>query len=80
MIKFYQNLRAGVSVAVSLNQAQCWLRDVTKIQLEEWIAEHQLRLDLTLKMQLRRLSYQKPDGFQPFQSPFYWAAFCAIGY
>ncbi|MHC0067158.1 CHAT domain-containing protein [Nostoc sp. UIC 10890] len=79
MIKFYQNLHTNVSVAVSLNQAQLWLRDVTKIQLEDWITKHQLRLDLTLRMQLRRLSYQKPDGFQPFQSPFYWAAFCAIG-
>lgn len=79
MIKFYQNLLTNVSVAVSLNQAQQWLRNLTKIQLEEWIAEHQSRLDLTLRMQLRRLFYQKPDGFQPFQSPFYWAAFCAIG-
>ena len=79
MIKFYQNLYTNVSVAVSLNQAQLWLRDVTKIQLEDWITKHQLRLNLTLRMQLRRLSYQKPDGFQPFQSPFYWAAFCSVG-
>ncbi|MBE8970165.1 CHAT domain-containing protein [Nostocales cyanobacterium LEGE 12452] len=79
MIKFYQNLHIGVSVAVSLNQARCWLRDVTKIQLEEWIAKHQLKLDLTLKMQLRRRFQNMPDNAQPFQSPFYWAAFCAIG-
>ncbi|MEH2093483.1 CHAT domain-containing protein [Nostoc sp.] len=79
MVKFYQNLGAGVSVAVSLNQAQLWLRDVTKIHLEEWIAEHQLRLDLTLKMQLRRRFQNMPDDARSFQSPFYWAAFCAIG-
>lgn len=79
MIKFYQNLRKDVSVAVALNQAQQWLRNATKIQLEEWIGEHQLRLDFTLRMHLRRLFYEKPDDFQPFQSPFYWAAFCAIG-
>ncbi|NJN13919.1 MAG: CHAT domain-containing protein, partial [Richelia sp. RM1_1_1] len=79
MIKFYQNLHTGVLVAVSLNQAQQWLRDVTKIQLEDWIIKHQLKLDFTLRMQLRRLFYQKSDSFQPFKSPFYWAAFCAIG-
>ena len=79
MIKFYQKLRTNVSVAISLNQAQQWLRDVTKIQLEEWITKHQLNLNSTLRMQQRRLFYQKPDDFQPFQSPFYWAAFCAIG-
>ncbi|WP_353932201.1 CHAT domain-containing tetratricopeptide repeat protein [Okeanomitos corallinicola TIOX110] len=79
MVKFYQNLGAGVSVAVSLNQAQLWLRDVTKIHLEEWITEHQLKLDFTLRMQLRRRFQNMPDDAQPFQSPFYWAAFCAIG-
>lgn len=78
MIKFYQNLRAGVSVAVSLNQAQQWLRNVTKIQLEEWITEHQLKLDFTLRMQLRRRFQNMPDNAQPFESSFYWAAFCAI--
>ncbi|MUG92908.1 CHAT domain-containing protein [Scytonema sp. UIC 10036] len=78
MIKFYQNLYTDVSVAVSLNQAQCWLRDVTKIQLEEWIAEYELKLDSTLRMQLNR-RFQNMLDAQPFQSPFYWAAFCAIG-
>jgi CHAT domain-containing protein len=73
MIRFYQNLHEGLSVAISLNQAQIWLRNVTKIQLEEWIAKHQLKLDLTLRMRLRRLD------FEPFKSPFYWAAFFAIG-
>lgn len=79
MIKFYQDLCAGVSVAISLNQAQRWLRNVTKIQLEEWIAEHQLRLDFTLRMQLRRRFQNMPDDARPFQSAFYWGAFCAIG-
>ncbi|OCQ93503.1 hypothetical protein BCD64_01000 [Nostoc sp. MBR 210] len=78
MIKFYQNLRAGVSVAVSLNQAQCWLRDITKTQLERWIAEHKLRLDSTLNMRIRRWFHKIP-GEKPFHSPFYWAGFCAIG-
>ncbi len=79
MIKFYQNLCTHVSVAVTSNQAQQWLRNLTKIHLEEWIAEHQSRLDFTLRMQLRRRFHNLPDNTQVFESPFYWAAFCAIG-
>jgi hypothetical protein len=56
---------------VSLNQAQQWLRNVTKIHLEHCIAEHQLKLDFTLRMQLRRLFHNLPDDSQPFESPFY---------
>lgn len=79
MIRFYQNIRAGVSVAVGLNQAQQWLRNMTKIQLKEWITVHHSRLDFTLRMQLRRRFHNMPDNARPFHSPFYWAAFCAIG-
>jgi CHAT domain-containing protein len=37
MIKFYQNLQIGLTIAVALNQAQLWLRDITKIELEQLI-------------------------------------------
>jgi hypothetical protein len=43
MIQFYQNLKSGSTVAVALNQAQTWLRDATKEQLEQWTS--QLSLD-----------------------------------
>ncbi|MEC4816500.1 MAG: CHAT domain-containing protein [Scytonema sp. PMC 1069.18] len=33
MIKFYQNLQMGLSVAVALNQSQFWLRDITGAEL-----------------------------------------------
>ena len=39
MIKFYQNLQTGVSIAKALNNAQCWLRDVTKAELQKWTQE-----------------------------------------
>lgn len=78
MIKFYENLQSQHSVSVALNQAQCWLRDLTKIKLEEWITEHQLKLDSTLRMQVRRRFYNMPDDAHPFQLPFYWAPFCAV--
>jgi CHAT domain-containing protein len=74
--KFYQNLQQGSSVAVALNQAQRWLRDGTGDELQQWMEEQQLPLNPTLKISLARRFRQNR---QPFQSPFYWAAFCPIG-
>jgi CHAT domain-containing protein len=79
MIKFYQNLRTVLSVAVALNQAQIWLRNISKKELQIWIAENQIQMDATLSMNLRRRLNNILDEDQPFQSPFHWAAFCAIG-
>lgn len=79
MIKFYQNLRAVLSVAVALNQAQFWLRNISKKELQIWIASNQIQLDATLMMSLRRRLNNILDDEKPFQSPFHWAAFCAIG-
>jgi CHAT domain-containing protein len=36
MIKFYQNLQETDSVAIALNQAQRWLRQITKAELLAW--------------------------------------------
>ncbi|NEP28718.1 CHAT domain-containing protein, partial [Moorena sp. SIO3I6] len=85
MIKFYQNLsqfptRETGEVAVALNQAQTWLREVTKEALEEW-TNHLNLLSLTSTQKvdwLLRFKKMKPKE-QPFKSPYYWAAFCAIG-
>lgn len=80
MINFYQNLDRGNSVAVALNQAQTWLRDVTKIELQQWIDKgSKLPLNPTVNMSLRRRLHKLPDDACPFQDPYYWAAFCAIG-
>ncbi|MEH1976090.1 MAG: tetratricopeptide repeat protein [Nostoc sp.] len=73
----YPNLEAG-SVAIALNQAQLWLKNLTKRDLEKWIEEKQLPLDPTMRMNLRRRLYKLEDDAKPFKSPFYWAAFCAI--
>ncbi|MBE8970170.1 CHAT domain-containing protein [Nostocales cyanobacterium LEGE 12452] len=78
MIRFYQNLQKGLPVALALNQAQLWLKDLTKEDLKTWIEENQLPLNPTVKINLLRRVYQLEDA-KPFQSPFYWAAFCAIG-
>ncbi|NEO81231.1 CHAT domain-containing protein [Moorena sp. SIO4G3] len=85
MIKFYQNLsqfptRETGAVAVALNQAQTWLREVTKEELEKW-KNHLNLLSLTPNQKVDWLLWfrkMKPKE-QPFKSPYYWAAFCAIG-
>lgn len=79
MIKFYQNLQTASTVAVALNQAQRWLRNITRRELEQWIPENLSQLNPTLKMNLRRQLHRLPDDAQPFGEPFHWAAFCAIG-
>ncbi len=77
MIKFYQNLKSGSTVAIALNQAQTWLRDATKEQLEQWTS--QLSLDDEQEMQLMSFFYKLQPNSKPFESPYHWAAFCAIG-
>lgn len=79
MIKFYENLSLNETVEIALNQAQLWLRNLTKKELQEWISKNQISLDETLKMSLRRRLHKISDNEQPFKSPFHWAAFCAIG-
>jgi len=77
MIRFYQNLKSGSAVAVALNQSQLWLRDATKEQLEQWT--NQLPLDDEQEMQLMAFFYTLQPNSKPFESPYHWAAFCAIG-
>ena len=71
MIRFYELLRDGYNVAIALNSAQKWLRNVTKTDLLDWI-------DKANKMKLRR-SLEKIKDDKPFASPYYWGAFCAVG-
>ncbi|MCL1474718.1 CHAT domain-containing protein [Argonema antarcticum] len=77
MIRFYENLGdpQAPTVAIALNQAQCWLRDVKKKDLLNWINQ------LSLKSPERRevISFIQKLPTKPFESPYYWAAFCAIG-
>jgi CHAT domain-containing protein len=79
MVKFYENLLSQTSAAIALNQAQIWLRNITKKELQEWISENKISLGATLNISLRRRLHQMSDNEQPFKSPFHWAAFCAIG-
>lgn len=79
MIRFYQNLQEGTPVALALNLAQLWLRDVTKVEVKKWIADNHLPLSPAVRMELRRRLYLLQDGAQPFREPFHWAGFCTVG-
>nr|WP_229415352.1 CHAT domain-containing protein [Moorena bouillonii] len=77
MIKFYQNLREQIPLAVALNKAQFWLRDSTKEELEEYIDN--LPLNFVDKYVTKANFHNFNNSDKPFESPFHWAAFCAIG-
>jgi CHAT domain-containing protein len=79
MTKFYQLWREGTraSIAPALQAAQCWLRDATKEELAIYV-EH-LSLDGEQWVQFMLFFNTISAGERPFSSPFYWAAFCAIG-
>jgi len=76
MIKFYQNLKSGSTVALALNQAQTWLRDATTEQLQQWAKQLP---NANHRMQVRAFLRTKLRNRKPFESPYHWAAFCAIG-
>lgn len=79
LIKFIQILQdaTDMSVPLAMNQTQLWLRDVKKEELQEWVK--QLNLDSDNKGKIRRQINYKMTGEKPFNSPFHWAAFTAIG-
>lgn len=79
MIRFYENLHSGWAVAIALNKAQSWLRQVRKKELEKWLEELQGCLSSTIRTNLRRRLYHLSEDDPLFQEPFYWAGFCAIG-
>lgn len=79
MIRFYEYFSSGLAVALALNQAQLWLSDLTKSGLETWLANSNLSLTPAVRLNLQRRLHSLKDEERPFQNPYYWAAFCAIG-
>jgi CHAT domain-containing protein len=80
MIKFYQNLKETESVLIALNQAQQWLRQVTKLELLDWISHLTLRSSEKFLVETWTEKLDSVDDrTRIFQSPYHWAAFCAIG-
>ena len=88
IIRFYENLRTCPTVAIALNQAQKWLRNLTSEQFEIVLAQFKPQIDEILaqllmprrriaEASLRQACDRKPH---PFANPYYWAAFTATGF
>jgi CHAT domain-containing protein len=92
MLKFYENFQSfqkqAGDVAVALNQAQQWLRNLSIEEFEQELIRLKPQLDRVLA-QLRpgqRLIFQesvkqiRQRQPQPFANPYYWAAFTTTGF
>ncbi len=97
MVKLYENLpqspQAG-EVAISLKEAQKWLRDLTYQEFEQTLIKPQYQKAITQlqqklspadffeledAIQVERERLKKFDpNHKPFANPYYWAAFVAI--
>ncbi|MBP0028216.1 MAG: CHAT domain-containing protein [Roseofilum sp. Guam] len=77
MIRFYQNVKNGETVPLALREAQIWLRDATVTDLVNWIATFpktiQKQIEATIDFDMHN------EQERLFESPYHWAAFCAIG-
>ncbi|MCL1465761.1 CHAT domain-containing protein [Argonema galeatum] len=77
MIKLYENLQSQTSVPIALNQAQIWLRNVSKKEFIQWTNCLNLGNNWIEEIQAKLEVFNLDDA--PFAHPVYWAAFCAIG-
>ncbi|MEH2300198.1 MAG: CHAT domain-containing tetratricopeptide repeat protein [Nostoc sp.] len=79
MIKFYEELQQQSNIVLALNTAQRWLRDTTVKGFQGWLSN--CSLSLVWQAQLNQYFDDKHENAstKPFESPFYWAAFCNIG-
>jgi len=81
MIKFYELLgsESRPAVSVALRESQLWLRDLSVADLQKWTAASELLSSEHKEKIKNRYSRGYKQDYQPYQSPMYWAAFCAVG-
>jgi CHAT domain-containing protein len=87
MMKFYENIQNNLSVVIAINEAQKWLRNLTKEEFETILHQYQAQIDETLaqmrpgqrKLFQEYLKRIRQGQSLPFANPYYWAAFTAAG-
>ncbi|WP_233258669.1 CHAT domain-containing protein [[Phormidium] sp. ETS-05] len=79
MIQFYQTLhQSHLSVLLALRQTQTWLREATVQDLLDWVDGCTV-ISPERREEMKEIIDSYPMDYQPFESPYYWAPFCAIG-
>jgi CHAT domain-containing protein len=81
MIKFYELFLSETRppVAIALRESQLWLKEATVQHLVDWVAGCKLiSYERKEEMQNSIEFGQRPEN-KRYQSPHFWAAFCAIG-
>ncbi|MEG5001520.1 CHAT domain-containing protein, partial [Microcoleus sp. B4-D4] len=81
MIKFYEILLSETRppVAIALRESQLWLKEATVQDLVDWVASCKLISDERKEEMQNSIEFgQRPEN-KRYQSPHFWAAFCAIG-
>ncbi|MEQ8973979.1 MAG: tetratricopeptide repeat protein [Coleofasciculus sp. C1-SOL-03] len=81
IVKFYQELQHQENLALALKTAQCWLRDTTVKGFQDWLANSPFSTtwQIELKKYFQKRETEQGETAQPFNNPYYWAAFCLIG-
>ncbi|MEA5606445.1 CHAT domain-containing protein, partial [Nostoc sp. UHCC 0252] len=82
MIKFYEELQQQNNqnnIVLALNTAQRWLRDTTVKGFQDWVNKSSLSYVCIVYLNKYFAVNYKNALTKPFESPFYWAAFCNIG-
>ncbi|WP_293241301.1 CHAT domain-containing protein [Microcoleus sp. PH2017_25_DOB_D_A] len=81
MIRFYELFRSESrpAVSIALRESQLWLRSLTVKSLLEWVEVSQLLSHEHKQTIQNRYNRGYKQDYQPYESPVYWAAFCAVG-
>ncbi|MEH1840138.1 MAG: CHAT domain-containing tetratricopeptide repeat protein [Nostoc sp.] len=79
MIKFYEELQQQNNIVLALNTAQRWLRDTTVQGFQDWLINSSLSWGCKIYLNKYFAANHENALTKPFESPFYWAAFCNIG-
>ncbi|MGB3403338.1 MAG: CHAT domain-containing tetratricopeptide repeat protein [Microcoleaceae cyanobacterium] len=81
MIKFYQELQQQDNITLALQTAQFWLRNTTIVGFQTWLSQLKLLREGKVRLEeyFNNLKQEMDATAKPFNSPYYWAAFCTIG-
>ena len=81
MIKFYEIFLSETRppVAIALRESQLWLRDATVQDLVDWVASCKLISSERKEEMQNSIKFGQIPEKKRYQSPYFWAAFCAIG-